>query len=280
MDPRTIYEPNSRDTSRYTLPPFQRTMIQLVGDRSRGQPFDSVEGEFLYVDKCDFPCSISLVTPDGVADYMVREGLEIRAPFRGLILFHGAIEPTVLVQIPKLVFYTSKLANFTNTLNEPVIRGTIPYRRAEVNGVGGSRTDFFPVPPGARFIERLTIAGRFQCAASINFLAAGLEVRDQFDNIIRAPDYTQGQQSQYDRQPITGDYLIADTGMTNPYALMASPTGTDVIYRFEFMRRIPLPTDAEYFRVRILDPFSVTNFTNWEIEGPGTSNWGAMAYLS
>lgn len=64
---------------------FNKTSINLIGNRLGGERFPQVNGNFMLVDKCDIPCEISI---DGSFYFTAREGLDIRGHFDELYVRH------------------------------------------------------------------------------------------------------------------------------------------------------------------------------------------------
>jgi hypothetical protein len=284
-DPTAVlYQPNSRDTSRYTIPPLQRNEIFLEGDRNRGEFFPSIEGEFIYIDRCDLACTISLVTTSGVFDFMARDGLSVRAPFRGLILNHYTYS-TVNGAKPSLVFYTAKEGVIDCALNEPIIHLPPAVRNDVVDGEGGSIRYFIPVPRGARVLKSLRInEGVF---VADDLIPAG--ARSSFTFVtynsleITTPDVTTPTEPfvPYANHPRVGDVLLAD-GANNPNAVITIIDASTNLFELRFEHKdIPIPNQTLELDVRLILRTQADLTVTWHFSrGEGGIFYGAQALFA
>lgn len=163
---------NNLQNAQYGVLPYERREI-IIGssvlanapDRSNGEFISNLEGSGFYIERCDWPALITVNSQGGgiATSINARDGLEFKAPFKGLTITH----PQLNVAAALSIFLLKNGAEFTNNLDNPVSRLNVSYR--SVASSGNSQTVAIFVPPGARSIKNLQIVspGAASAGASV-----------------------------------------------------------------------------------------------------------------
>lgn len=146
---------NSQQAAQFGINPFQRIEIAVGNiDRSAGVLIPEPQGVGFYVERADYPVIVSLVNPatDARQSFVVRDGLQITAQFKGLYLTHPFMNAPAYLSI--ITFATCD-ALASNGLATPSTRFPLAYF---VTGAGAFQIMSIFVPPGVRALNNLCIA--------------------------------------------------------------------------------------------------------------------------
>lgn len=154
-----IYNPDtSQLAQQFGVNPFQKFAIDLGNvDRTNGLALPQLEGDFLYVARCDYPALLSLIFPgsDVNLSHYLYPGLEIRGAFKGAYLTHPLL--TTGTGQYRLELMTGKgLRTYTdNTLGSPYAAHWPGY--AVITNTGVSLVVDIPIPAGTRYLSSLDL---------------------------------------------------------------------------------------------------------------------------
>jgi len=156
-----MYKPdNTQASAQFALNPFQPLSIPLNVDRSgAGRRVTELEGDFLFVEECDWPVGIVLVdqTTDIARCIPAYPGLLLRATFKGVTLVHNQISgssdnvPQLKLTIGKGAVERSNDSAFPLASNYSPVNPTTNTALSQIGTI--------PVPPGARVLSGLHITG-------------------------------------------------------------------------------------------------------------------------
>jgi hypothetical protein len=153
------YQPNSQDTSRYSIVPFQIFELNLTADRSQGEYFPQLEGEGFYVEAADYPALCSIVAqgaPVRQQTIALRDGAIFSSPFKGLMIAHPPLPiPAFGILTLRLVIFKAKNA-FENQCATP--RTRLPMAMRNKVNTGVQQTSRIFVPPGVRQLDFLFVS--------------------------------------------------------------------------------------------------------------------------
>lgn len=144
--------------AKYGVNPFQRVEINISNvNRSTPEFFAQLEGEELIVERCDYPVILSLVNPSTSVEqaYVLRDGMRIRASFKGIYIAHPLLPQFADRQPARLSLIVSKNDAATdNSYANPVSRFPAMYN---VSSNAVSCNIRLYVPPGCRQIKKLKV---------------------------------------------------------------------------------------------------------------------------
>ena len=155
------YHPdNSQAAQRYAVAPFQKVAVQLRANRVNGEFFSSLEGENLYVEQTDWPVQIALINQatGKLATFIARNGLDIRAPFKGIWISHPDFTGTPGSQPirTQLILAKNQERHYANEAAQPVTCSPCSVR---YNSQLATQLNVdIAVPQGARYLSELRIA--------------------------------------------------------------------------------------------------------------------------
>lgn len=149
---------NTQNAAQFAFNPLQKQIVSLYNvDRTQGLPVPECEGNYLYVDQADYPVIISFVNAatNVFQSYVARNGLMVKAPFKGIFLTHPLLNPgSGNVQQPKLILITGKNdATIENDLAAPF--ASMPTSARTLGNTALSQIFAVYMPPGTRRIEKL-----------------------------------------------------------------------------------------------------------------------------
>lgn len=157
----SIYKPdNTQAAVRYGVIPLQKVSIDLRDiDRSNGEYFASLEGDEIYVENADYPALLTLTSPAAanvkIAN-VLRAGLRVKGPFKGLTITHPLLASGGLTQKWQLVLTLGKGGNLVdNNLSEPT--WALPPSIGVTTNTALLVNISVQIPPGARFLRDLCI---------------------------------------------------------------------------------------------------------------------------
>lgn len=151
-----MYAPNSTQSAQqFGVDPFQRVEIPLFNiDRSQAAPFPQYEGDYIYVERCDYPVLLKLVVPgtNFYQTHVLRDGMTIAAPFKGFFLAHPVINQPMNLS---LMIGKGPRTLITNQLDMPCTRAPLSTR--VITNTAVSQIWGIFLPPGMRSIARLNL---------------------------------------------------------------------------------------------------------------------------
>ncbi len=154
-----IYQPdNSQLSQQYGVSPFQKVHIRLdTIDRTNGQLQPSLSGEYVYVEKTDYPFLISLVTQDTLEPRCVvaRPGLMIRGQFKQMWITHPLLTPSNSNQLGASLIIGFGRDSVSNGFAFPVHQGFMPIVSSANSAVAFE--GFLHIPKGSRFLQDIEI---------------------------------------------------------------------------------------------------------------------------
>lgn len=186
-----LYRPNTtQNAAMLAASPFQKVAINLIADRSQGEYFSQFEGDSIYFDNVDAPFLVSFVTPQTniVQTFVAREGLQVKAAFKGLFITHPNYTSPGLVQSFKATMTIGKgSADLSNNLNQPTW-GSPPSMLVGTD-TALTYSGAIAIPPGARVIRHLEMSLVFATVTSIPW-TVGSDAPAELCNGITQPAFT------------------------------------------------------------------------------------------
>lgn len=154
------FQPDSQGTARFSSQPFQRFETNIGGvDRTEPELFPTIEGEFLYCERADYPVLINLVLPGkGIQISQVfRTGTQIKAPFKGLSISHPLLSAVFGAKL-NVAFLVGKQkdVDISNNLGD-ACAPMIPAWRQITNSATIQQYNVF-IPPGVRRIRKIAFS--------------------------------------------------------------------------------------------------------------------------
>lgn len=139
------------EARQFDKPPIGRFTINLSVDRTSGEKFEAIAGEFFYVEVVDLPCRVSFNNGDESQSIGLSSGFQLNMPFSGITIFHDNYsEGSNNFQ---LVIYTSRSPRAFNQYVNPAIQYALPYRASfSITELNIYRVEF-PVLPRSRFFS-------------------------------------------------------------------------------------------------------------------------------
>ena len=176
------YQANSTlESSQFGIQPLQTVTIPLDGiDRTVGTLMPTIEGEYLYIERTDFPFLLSLIGQETQENRMMvaRAGLEIVAPFKGICVAHPLLTAQINSDAPysaKIHFGKAPDVYLSNHYPLPYSQH-FPSLAVTTSTTSVYMADVY-VPPGTRHCKELTLwfAGSAPTQAEwfLNSLTAG-----------------------------------------------------------------------------------------------------------
>jgi hypothetical protein len=145
---------NSNDTAQFNLQGLRKFNISLRANRVNGEYFPAIEGDFLYIARCDIPCSISLIRMDGGHETLSCEGDEYHGSFKGIWITHVNLSAVPGATPLNLTILTGTGETFSNNLSSKAgsryPQGIIT---SATMGLGGNVTADAWIPDNARQID-------------------------------------------------------------------------------------------------------------------------------
>lgn len=245
--PRVLYAPDSQDSARYAVRPWDRIEV-VVGNnplaaapnRSGGVVLDQIEGEGLIVERADYPALLAPVVgqaPIAEGAVAARDGLQFDVPFKGLWLQHPQLLTNVAGQlfVLSLVVYKRR-GVLQNQLATAITR--IPLSTRLVTNTGTVETLRIFVPQGVRalvvldvFVTHTTLT-----SATVNFF-------DAAGQVILAPTV----QQQIAAAVVT--YGSANTQLNGYVNQGGGVAGSPALIRFDVP--IPIPSACREVEVQL-----------------------------
>lgn len=150
---------NSLQTAQWNVVPFRKETFQLDGkDRSQGEVIPSLEGNFLYVETCDYPVLLSFVNRLTLERQCIvaHVGLQIHTPFKEITVTHPLLTTTNGVP-----YNMSLITGHGDCPREVYNQYAFPFSglppSAIVTESGIALTLGLFVPPGARWCSDLNL---------------------------------------------------------------------------------------------------------------------------
>ena len=220
--------------------PLERVQISLAASRINGENFPQYEGEFFYVESVDSPCRISFNGRDDSQSLGLSSGFQINMPFSGFKLFHDdySVGRNSTIKTAFLTVYTSRSPRAFNQFVNPAVQNILPF---EANfGGTGIYSATYPLFPRLRFLTSEIVAVFGYNAAlplpSCQMVGQFWDVNNQFiDSGIIVKNGIN-----FSRQSVSVNrFFKLDPIFFNGAQCMFSQS----------LRNIPVPTNAEYFRL-------------------------------
>lgn len=143
--------PPSAAAGALAMPPFGRVAINLRANRTIGETFPAIEGQFFYVESADLPCRVAFNGAGEDQSIGISSGLQCNMPFKGITLFHDDYTTTgTAPQQFTLQAYVGRDARAFNQFVNPQTQTPIPFL---ATFLGDSLTIQFPLFPRLRFLN-------------------------------------------------------------------------------------------------------------------------------
>lgn len=214
--------------------------IDLVKDRTRGESFPQIEGNFFYVESVDLPCRASFTVSDESQSVGLSSGFQMNMPFKGLTIFHEnyTVAPLGLL----LRALTSKDPRAFNQFVLPATQ--LPLPRLPTTPAGGVYRNRWPIPPRMRFAN---LNGSFYAASVHGNCLLTVRFLDSTLGVISGPSST------------NPPFLPLFTSTTEHLTQISTPVnwfGTNTVWRVN-IPNIPLPSPAKFLELLVQwDPAS------------------------
>jgi len=179
----SIYQAdNTQLAARYGISSFQPAVIGLEGvDLRPGVYYPQFEGDFIFVESCDFPVSCNLVDKSSGKEisFLLQAGKTVVAPFKGLT-FYGPFfnDPSfTTARVIKLLIGKGEKISMNNDSAYPSA-SFFPPGRTIVNTAAQHLTAH-PVPRGARVLTHVQARGPGTVLGALNAYfvnAAGTQI--------------------------------------------------------------------------------------------------------
>lgn len=234
----TTYQPdNSQNAQQFAINPFQRVEIDLVNtpgiDSLQGVQFPQLEGNSLYVERCDWPLLLTVIDKvTGIElSFVMRTGLRIRSPFKSAtIRAQWSVAPAYRALASLIV--GKGCADYANELGNSVVQSNFPFRTLTSTGIALDIAIY--LPPGLRYLYQ------FHFGMNATTITDGaLFFVDPFGNTIRSPQASQviaGVAQAYGVSPVQRRFL----------ATQAVVAGARFVANEQ---NIPIPSGAAEMRV-------------------------------
>lgn len=179
---------SDQSEAKFNIAPFQRVEIMLGPNinRAQGEFFAQLEGQGFYIERCDYPVSIGVVSQyaNDSNKIVARDGIECVMPFKGLTIQHPILG-TVGYQLFSMTLIIFKsCARYSNQLDSPVVRAPGAYR-VETN-TALNQTLALAVVPGVRRVKRVNLQ-----TPAITVTSAAMVMLDVNGNSMFGWNYTQ-----------------------------------------------------------------------------------------
>lgn len=145
--------------AQFNVDNFQRIEVDLsssASDQNGGFFVAQVEGDYLFVERCDYPVLISLTSQKNVIGQceVAKEGDQFKTAFKGVTITYPRVGALGGTSPAKLVFIVGKnCADYTNTLATVQTRFGASSRA--VSNTALLQTVSLHVPPGMRRVATL-----------------------------------------------------------------------------------------------------------------------------
>lgn len=178
-----MYKSDTQSSAQFAINPFQRVEIPLCYkslsatngvDRSSGEFFPSMEGTSIYIERCDYPVLISLVSPAGglQQSFVARDGLRIDGNFKGLYLRHPRVNFYQGAASLSLIVSKGNGASVDNGFQNPCGIYNLPGRT--IVNTDTLITREYLLPEGMRFLSALQALATGSTCANMKIYFADL----------------------------------------------------------------------------------------------------------
>lgn len=178
---------NSTRQQQFAVAPFQKFDLNLANvDRSNGQYFAELEGDYLYIENTDavFYITITSQFSNIKQSFIARNGVQIDTAFKGLTIQHANYTTVIPGQEIRAALIIGKgCSTFTNQSSTPITCGVTSLRIVSNNTTAFNLQ--LPLFSGQKFIRELYVTTPATSITSAFYSMSGTS-----GGIIQAPSFT------------------------------------------------------------------------------------------
>jgi hypothetical protein len=148
------FVPDPLAYSQYTLQSLKRVTIILNVNRLNGEFFPFVDGNFMVIDTCDAPVTITPGSTNNANEFYGAEGYEYRGPFKGIYIQHADYSAFTNGTLRLSILVGDSDVSVGSNLDRPqTARNSQSMAITTTTGAGGNTFANFPLPRSVKFLE-------------------------------------------------------------------------------------------------------------------------------